>query len=327
MFQVQVLEQIVGKDHVRAQEPLSKHTTFRIGGPAKWYAEPETAEDLVRAVRYLWEQGEPCYILGNGSNILVDDAGVEGVIVCTHSRQGGSLQDVQCFDGEREICQSFYQQGYCAPEDAAGKILMYAGSGILLSKLAAAAAGEELAGLEFASGIPGTLGGAVTMNAGAYGGEIGDVLVSVRVLDRDGEVRILTKDQLDLGYRHSVIQQKNMIVLDALFALERGDGKKIQEQMRELNEKRREKQPLEYGSAGSTFKRPEGYFAGKLIQDAGLRGYRAGDVMVSEKHCGFVVNVGQGTCAQADQVIRHVQKTVYEQFGVELETEVKRWPI
>lgn len=326
MFQIQSLEQIVGKDHIRAQEPLSGHTTFRIGGPARWYVEPETTEDLVLVIRYLREQGEPYYILGNGSNVLVDDAGVDGVVVCTHGGRGGSLEAVACFAEEQETRKFFYDQGYCTPQEVEGKTLVYAGSGILLSKLAAEVARQGLAGLEFASGIPGTLGGAVTMNAGAYGGEIKDVLVSARVLDQEGRVRILTREQLDLGYRHSVIQQENMIVLDALFALENGDVGEIQNRMRDLNERRREKQPLEYGSAGSTFKRPEGYFAGKLIQDAGLRGYRVGDVMVSEKHCGFVVNVGKGTCAQTDRVIEHVQRTVYEQFGVELETEVKRWP-
>ncbi len=347
---MQGLEQIVGKDHIRAQEPLSRHTTFRIGGPARWYVEPETAEELVLVVRYLREQKEPYYILGNGSNVLVDDAGVDGVVVCTHSGRGGSLESVGCFtdvDGvvvcthsgrggslesvgcfteAQEMRKFFYDQGYCTPQEVENKTLVYAGSGILLSKLASEVAKKGLTGLEFASGIPGTLGGAVTMNAGAYGGEIKDVLVSARVLDQMGKVRILATEQLDLSYRHSVIQEENMIVLDALFALETGEVKKIQERMRELNERRREKQPLEYGSAGSTFKRPEGYYAGKLIQDAGLRGYRVGDVMVSEKHCGFVVNVGSGTCAQADQVIEHVQRAVYEQFGVELETEVKRWP-
>lgn len=326
MFQIQKLEQIVGKDHIREQEPLSKHTTFRIGGPARWYVEPETTETLVLAVSYLREQGEPYYILGNGSNILVDDAGVNGVVISTHSGRGGSLESVGCFTEEQEMRQFFYDQGYCTPEAVQGKVLVYAGSGAMLSKVAAEAAGASLTGLEFASGIPGTLGGAVTMNAGAYGGEIKDVIVSARVFDQDGAVRILTKDQLDLSYRHSAIQQDKMIVLDALFALETGDQRQIRETMQELNAKRREKQPLEHGSAGSTFKRPEGYFAGKLIQDAGLRGYRVGDVMISEKHCGFVVNVGEGKCVQADQVIEHVQKTVYEQFGVELETEVKRWP-
>lgn len=325
MFQIQRLEQMVGRDHIRSQEPLSKHTTFWIGGPAKWYVEPDTTEELVQVIRYLREQAEPYFILGNGSNVLVSDDGIDGVVVCTHNGRGGSLESVGCFTEDQEMRQFFYDEGYCIPEEVKDRVLLYAGSGILLSKMASEAAKENLTGLEFAGGIPGTLGGAVTMNAGAYGGEIRDVIVSARILDRDGVVRIVSREELDLGYRSSLIQRENMIVLDAVFALETGDGQQIRDKMQDYNERRREKQPLEYGSAGSTFKRPEGYFAGKLIQDAGLRGYRVGDVMVSEKHCGFVVNVGKGTCAQADQVIEHVQKTVYEQFGVELETEVRRW--
>lgn len=325
MFQIQSLEQIVGRDHIRSQEPLSKHTTFRIGGPAKWYVEPDTTEELVLVVHYLREQREPYYILGNGSNVLVGDAGLDGVVVCTHNGRGGSLESVGCFAEDQEMRRFFFDQGYCTQEEVQGQILLYAGSGAFLSQVASEAAKEGLAGLEFAGGIPGTLGGAVTMNAGAYGGEIQDVIVAARVLDRDGVVKILKKEELDLGYRSSIIQRENMIVLDALFALTPGEEQQIRATMKDYNERRREKQPLEYGSAGSTFKRPEGYFAGKLIQDAGLRGYRVGDVMVSEKHCGFVVNVGQGTCAQAEQVIEHVQKTVFEQFGVELETEVKMW--
>lgn len=325
MFQIQNLEQIVGRDHIRPQEPLSKHTTFKIGGPAKWYVEPDTTEALVLVVRYLREQGEPYYILGNGSNILVNDAGIDGVVVCTHGGRGGSLESVGCFTEEQEMRRFFYDQGYCNSEEVQGKILLYAGSGALLSKVASEAAKNSLTGLEFASGIPGTLGGAVTMNAGAYGGEIQNVIVAARVLGRDDKIRILGREELELGYRSSIIQRENMIVLDALFALTPGDEQQIRATMKDYNERRREKQPLEYGSAGSTFKRPEGYFAGKLIQDAGLQGYRVGDVMVSEKHCGFVVNVGQGTCEQAEQVIKHVQKTVCEQFGVGLETEIKHW--
>lgn len=326
MFQIQQLEQLLGKACVKPQEPMAKHTTFRIGGPARWFIEPETTEELVHAVRYLKEQQEPYYIMGNGSNLLVSDAGVDGVVITTHSGKNGSLESVRLFRAE-EAGSFFFEQGYCTKEEAKGKTLVYAGSGIMLAKLAAEVAAAGLTGLEFAGGIPGTLGGAVTMNAGAYGGEIRDVILSARVLDRDGRIRILKVSELDLSYRHSVIQKEEMIVLDALFALEEGDPETIRGTMRELNEKRREKQPLEYGSAGSTFKRPEGHFAGKLIQDAGLRGYREGDVMVSEKHCGFVVNVGAGTCEQADQVIKHVQKTVQDKFGVSLETEVKRWPI
>lgn len=323
MFQIQELERIVGSEHILAQEPLAKHTTFQIGGPAGWYVTVETAEVLVLAVQYLREQGETYRIMGNGSNLLIDDAGLQTVVISTHSGNGGDLESVRCISEEEQ--QYFFDQGYCSPAEVQGKVLVYAGSGAMLSKVAAEAAKQSLSGLEFAGGIPGTLGGAVTMNAGAYGGEIKDVLVSARVLDQKGNVRILSAEALDLSYRHSIIEEKNMIVLDALFALEEGNEKQIRATMQDYNERRREKQPLEYGSAGSTFKRPEGYFAGKLIEDAGLRGYRVGDIMVSEKHCGFIVNVGEGTCAQAERVIEHVQKTVYEQFGVELETEVKQW--
>ncbi len=328
MFQIEKLERIVGADNVLAGEPMAKHTTFKIGGPVKWFVTPETTEDLVRALQYLREEEENYRILGNGSNLLVADEGLDSIVVCTRSGKnsdGGSLESVKCYAENQEGRDFFYDHGYCRPEEVQGKILLHAGSGCLLSKLAAEAAKESLTGIEFASGIPGTVGGAVTMNAGAYGGEIKDVIVSARVLDREGAVHVLSKEALDLRYRHSIIEEEAMIVLDALFALEKGEEKQIRAAMQDYNERRREKQPLEYGSAGSTFKRPEGYFAGKLIQDAGLRGYRAGDVMVSEKHCGFVVNVGNGSCAQAEQVIEHVQKTVYEQFGVELETEVKRW--
>lgn len=333
MFQIEELEKIVGKGNIKEKESLSAHTTFRIGGPADWYVEPETQEQLVRSVQYLRQESVPYVILGNGSNLLVSDDGFSGVVLATHgaasrnSSDGAEgLEEIRILepgDTEREVLLA---QGYCAGQEADGKTLVYAGSGILLSGLAAEIARKGLTGFEFASGIPGTLGGAVTMNAGAYGGEIKDVILGVKVLDRDGNVRVLHRDELELGYRHSRVQQENMIVLDALFGFNPGDTEEIRKTMRELNARRREKQPLEYGSAGSTFKRPEGYFAGKLIEDAGLKGYREGDVMVSDKHCGFVVNVGQGTCVQADQVIRHVQKTVKEQFGVSLELEVRRLP-
>ena len=196
-------------------------------------------------------------------------------------------------------------------------------AGVSLSSLAAFAAREGLAGLEFAGGIPGTLGGAVTMNAGAYGGEMKDVIVSAKVMDEDGGVKVLSCDELELGYRTSIVQKEQLIVLEAEFSLQPGETEAIQSMMKELNAKRREKQPLEYPSAGSTFKRPEGYFAGKLIEDAGLRGYRVGDAQVSEKHCGFVVNRGKATCAEVLQLIEEVQKKVKEQFGVQLEPEVR----
>lgn len=304
MVQLADLQRIAGEQAVRLQEPMSAHTTFRIGGPADYFVEPGSESVLKELLLLCRETETPFFILGNGSNLLVSDEGYRGVMI---SLRG--FDDISFREGE---------------STEAGKTIMTAGCGVLLSKAAMQAAERGLTGFEFAGGIPGTLGGAVTMNAGAYGGEIRDVILSARVMTKAGDVRELSAEELDLSYRHSIIQEKGLIVLSADFAFAHGDEEQIKEQMRQLNTQRREKQPLEYGSAGSTFKRPEGYFAGKLIQDAGLKGYRSGDVMVSEKHSGFVVNVGKGTCGDAMRVIEHVQRTVYEQFGVELELEVKR---
>lgn len=304
MVQLADLQRIAGEQAVRLQEPMSAHTTFRIGGPADYFVEAGSESVLKELLLLCRETETPFFILGNGSNLLVSDEGYRGVMI-----------SLRGFD------EIFFREG---ESTEAGKTIMTAGSGVLLSKAAMQAAERGLTGFEFAGGIPGTLGGAVTMNAGAYGGEIRDVILSARVMTKAGDVRELSAEELDLSYRHSIIQEKDLIVLSADFAFAHGDEEQIKEQMRQLNTQRREKQPLEYGSAGSTFKRPEGYFAGKLIQDAGLKGYRSGDVMVSEKHSGFVVNVGKGTCGDAMRVIEHVQRTVYEQFGVELELEVKR---
>ena len=304
MVQLADLQRIAGEQAVRLQEPMSAHTTFRIGGPADYFVEPGSESVLKELLLLCRETETPFFILGNGSNLLVSDEGYRGVMI---SLRG--FDEISFREGE---------------STEAGKTIMTAGCGVLLSKAAMQAAERGLTGFEFAGGIPGTLGGAVTMNAGAYGGEIRDVILSARVMTKAGDVRELSAEELDLSYRHSIIQEKDLIVLSADFAFAHGDEEQIKEQMRQLNTQRREKQPLEYGSAGSTFKRQEGYFAGKLIQDAGLKGYRSGDVMVSEKHSGFVVNVGKGTCGDAMRVIEHVQRTVYEQFGVELELEVKR---
>ncbi len=304
MVQLADLQRIAGEQAVRLQEPMSAHTTFRIGGPADYFVEPGSESVLKELLLLCRETETPFFILGNGSNLLVSDEGYRGVMI---SLRG--FDEISFREGE---------------STEAGKTIMTAGCGVLLSKAAMQAAERGLTGFEFAGGIPGTLGGAVTMNAGAYGGEIRDVILSARVMTKAGDVRERSAEELDLSYRHSIIQEKDLIVLSADFAFAHGDEEQIREQMRQLNTQRREKQPLEYGSAGSTFKRPEGYFAGKLIQDAGLKGYRSGDVMVSEKHSGFVVNVGKGTCGDAMRVIEHVQRTVYEQFGVALELEVKR---
>ncbi len=282
---------------VKEMEPLCAHTTFRIGGPAAFYLVPEQAEEVKKAIAFANERELPFLTIGRGSNILFPDEGYDGVVI----EVGRGMEHIELMDD--------------------GRIRAAAGTGV--GALAAAAARESLSGLEFASGIPGTLGGAVTMNAGAYGGEIRDCLVSATVLDADGAIQELEKDELELGYRTSVIQKKGYIVLEALFQMKEGDRRAIQQRMREMNESRRQKQPLEYPSAGSTFKRPEGNFAGKLIEDAGLRGYRVGDAQVSEKHCGFVINRGNATAAQVRELIAHVQEKVFQMSGIKLEPEVK----
>lgn len=279
------------------QEPLSAHTTFRIGGPALFYMIPESAEEIREGIRFARERGLPFITIGRGSNMLFPDEGYRGVVM--------------------EIGSGMNQIEYCG----AGKIRAQAGA--LLSAIASEAARHSLTGFEFAGGIPGTLGGAVVMNAGAYGGEIKDCIVSARVMDSAGNESWLDREQLELGYRTSVIQSRGDLVLEAEFQFEMGDSGEIRDRMKELSAKRRDKQPLEFASAGSTFKRPEGHFAGKLIEDAGLRGYRIGDAQVSEKHCGFVVNRGHATAKEVLAVICDVQKKVLESSGVKLEPEVK----
>ncbi|MCI8363985.1 MAG: UDP-N-acetylmuramate dehydrogenase [Eubacterium sp.] len=279
------------------QEPLSAHTTFRIGGPASFYMIPENADEIREGIRFARERELPFITIGRGSNMLFPDEGYHGVVM--------------------EIGSGMNQIEYCGD----GKIRAQAGA--LLSAIASEAAGHSLTGFEFAGGIPGTLGGAVVMNAGAYGGEIKDGIVGARVMDSEGNESWLNREQLELGYRTSVIQKQGDLVLEAEFQFETGDPGEIRERMKELNAKRRDKQPLEFASAGSTFKRPEGHFAGKLIEDAGLRGYRIGDAQVSEKHCGFVVNRGNATAKEVLAVICDVQKKVLESSGVMLEPEVK----
>lgn len=279
------------------QEPLSAHTTFRIGGPASFYMIPENAEEIREGIHFAKERKLPFITIGRGSNMLFPDEGYHGVVI----EIGSGMNEIE-YSG-------------------AGKIRAQAGA--LLSAIASEAARHSLTGFEFAGGIPGTLGGAVVMNAGAYGGEIKDCIVSARVMDSAGNESILSREQLELGYRTSVIQSRGDLVLEAEFQFQTGDPGEIRERMKELNAKRRDKQPLEFASAGSTFKRPEGHFAGKLIEDAGLRGYRVGDAQVSEKHCGFVVNRGHATAKEVLAVICDVQRKVLESSGVKLEPEVK----
>lgn len=281
----------------REQEPLKAHTTFRIGGPAKYYFVPEKEEEIEEALEFAREKELPFYVIGKGSNMLFSDQGYDGVII----EIGKGLENIEIREDGTVTAQA----------------------GISLAQMASRLAAAGLTGFEFASGIPGTLGGGIAMNAGAYGGEMKDCIRSAKVLTPEGNILVLEKNQLELGYRTSVIQKQEYLVLEGEFAFEHGDVETIQAKMKELNQRRRDKQPLEYPSAGSTFKRPEGYFAGKLIEDAGLRGYRVGDAQVSEKHCGFVVNRGQATAAEVVQLIRDVQDKVMEQFGIMLEPEVR----
>ena len=288
-------------------EPMKKHTTFRIGGPADYYAEPDMSQ-ISKLIEMAKAYDMPVTVIGNGSNLLVGDKGIRGLVIGI----GKGLSEI-------DVTEAVAQQSTAQDN---GHIIT-AGAGAILAAVAAKAAEASLSGLEFASGIPGSVGGAVVMNAGAYGGEIKDVLIDATVLTADGELKTVTRDELDLSYRHSIVPEKGYIVLSARFRLIPKPKDEIKSYMAELRTKRVEKQPLEYPSAGSTFKRPEGYFAGKLIMDAGLRGYSVGDAQVSEKHCGFVVNKGESTAADVLTLIKDVQETVLKQFGVKLEPEVK----
>lgn len=277
-------------------EPMKNHTTFRIGGPADALALPKTPEEVAEVVRFCHEHAQPYYVLGNGSNLLVSDEGYRGLVLQLYR----NFNDIQV-NGETITVQS----------------------GAMLATVARTAYQTGLTGLEFASGIPGTIGGAVVMNAGAYGGEMKNVLKEVTVLTKEGEVLVIPAKALELGYRTSVIPKNGWIVLGAVLQLKKGDQEQILARMEELKEQRITKQPLDLPSAGSTFKRPEGYFAGKLIMDAGLRGFTVGGAQVSEKHCGFVVNRGNATAADVWKLICEVKRRVKEMTGVELEPEVK----
>lgn len=290
------LEEIVGKEQVLTQEPMKKHTTFKVGGPADYYVKPEKISQIQEILAVAKEEEVPVYIIGNGSNLLVGDKGYRGVIV-------------QIYKNMNEI----------TVEDK----IVTAQAGALLSTIAREAANRGLGGFEFASGIPGTIGGAVAMNAGAYGGEMKQVLKEATILTKGGEVKTLTVEELKLGYRKSVIIDEDYIVLEAKMEFTPAKKEEIQEKMTQFAQARKEKQPLEYPSAGSTFKRPEGYFAGKLIQDTGLRGFSCGGAQVSEKHCGFVINKGDATAADIVELMKQVNEKVTAKFGVSLEPEVK----
>lgn len=288
--------QVLGKEQVLFEEPMKSHTTFRIGGPAEVFIMPKSVKQVQMTVKICQEEQIPYFILGNGSNLLVSDRGYRGVII-QMDRNMGEIQ----VEGTE----------------------IQAAAGALLSSIAVAARRESLTGFEFAGGIPGTLGGAVVMNAGAYGGEIKDVLKEVTVMDGDGKIFTLPASELEMGYRTSIIKTAGYLVLSARITLSRGKEEDIKARTRELSEMRTQKQPLDYPSAGSTFKRPEGYFAGKLIMDSGLRGYSVGGAMVSEKHCGFVINKGNATAEDVVSLMKHVTEVVQEKYGVTLEPEVK----
>ncbi len=292
----QELATVLEADQIRREEPLSRHTTFRVGGPAEYLVTPQIAQ-IPQVVELCRRYDLPLTVIGNGSNLLIADGGLRGVVM----EIGKAASGIRVID-EKDLAVS---------------------AGSLLSETAAFAAKEGLAGMEFAAGIPGSLGGAVVMNAGAYGGEMKDILSGVRVLTQRGEIRVRPADELELSYRHSRMMDERDIVLEARLNLTQDSTAVIRARMEELRKKRVEKQPLEYPSAGSTFKRPEGYFAGKLIEDAGLRGFRVGDAQVSEKHCGFVINRGAATAAQILELMQEVQRRVREHSGVDLEPEVR----
>ncbi|MDE6313610.1 MAG: UDP-N-acetylmuramate dehydrogenase [Lachnospiraceae bacterium] len=285
-----------GEECVKLNENMSSHTTFRIGGAAEYFVAPRTTEGVEGTLKLCREQQIPFYVIGNGSNILVSDEGVSGVIL----QIGNGLSDMN------------FQEG---------RLVVQAGT--MLTKAANLAARQGYTGMEFAVGIPGTVGGAIAMNAGAYGGEIKDVIVSATVLTKEGKLLTLTRGELELGYRSSRIAREQYVVLEAEFCLEPGNAEEIKAACEKNMKARMEKQPLEYPSAGSTFKRPKGYFAGKLIMDAGLRGFQVGDAQVSEKHCGFLINRGKATAEDMQKLIQQVQTRVQETYGVTLEPEVK----
>lgn len=289
------IESFIPGEQILFHEPMSKHTTFRVGGEAACMIYVQTEEEIRKLVSYLNQIEEDYFMLGNGSNLLVGDKGYRGIII----KFGKQMEEIQV-DGERMTIKA----------------------GALLPKVAVTAKEHGLTGLEFAAGIPGSIGGAIVMNAGAYDGEMKQIVESVRIIDRNGEILTLDNDAMEFGYRTSVVKDRPYIVLEVVLRLQPGDKEAIGARMEELAALRKSKQPLEYPSAGSTFKRPEGYYAGKLIMDAGMRGYRIGGAQVSDKHCGFIVNVNKATAADIKEVIEEVQERVKKRFHVSLEPEV-----
>ena len=293
--QINEILSIIESDRVRLNEPMNKHTTFRIGGNAECFVSIQSIDELRELTSLCRRENIPFFLIGKGSNLLVSDKGIPGVVA---------------YLGE-ELCSISVNEN-----------LIVAEAGATLAAVAATALKEGLTGFEFAAGIPGTVGGAIRMNAGAYGGDMSQVVKWVRVLEPDGNIRTIAAEEMNFSYRYSILKDVDYIVLAAGIALNCGDEKSIRMSMMELAERRKEKQPLEYPSAGSTFKRPEGYFAGKLISEAGLSGARVGDAVVSEKHNGFIVNEGCATAEDVKQLIETVRKKVYENSGVLLEPEI-----
>lgn len=290
-----LLGEFYNEEDITVDSPMSEHIYFRVGGPADILVTPVNEEQVVNTLKLCREYNVPYFILGNGSNILVKDGGISGVVI-----KFNKLNKITT-EGNYVTAQS----------------------GALLKDVSKAALENNLRGFEFACGIPGSIGGAVFMNAGAYDGEMAHVIKSARVIDENCNIKNLTKEELELGYRSSIVMKKGYVVIEATVELESGEYASIKDKIDDLTNRRESKQPLEYPSAGSTFKRPEGYFAGKLIQDSGLKGFSIGGAAVSEKHSGFVINKGGATAKDVLDVIAHVQKTVKENFDVELHTEVR----
>ena len=289
------LARLVPEENILVNEPMKKHTTFRIGGEAECYVKIENADQLAAVRQFLQKEAVPVQVIGNGSNLLFGDEGFAGVVL--------------------EICDKMNEIRV-----EGTKIIVQAGA--LMSKVARVAYENSLTGFEFAAGIPGTIGGGTVMNAGAYGGELKQVISSVKMLDETGKIVELSNEEMAFGYRTSIVKKRPYIVVEVTLQLRQGRQEDILAVMEDLAFRRRDKQPLEYPSAGSTFKRPEGYFAGELIMKSGLRGYRVGGAQVSEKHCGFVINTGDATAEDVLQLMEHVKNTVKATFGVELEPEV-----
>ena len=290
-----LFKDIYSEDSIKVNEPMKNHISFKVGGPADILLEPSDEVQVIKSIEICRDNNIPYIVVGNGSNLLVKDGGIRGVVI--------KLSGLNSIKVEGNYITS--------------------GAGAILKEVSDVALENSLTGFEFASGIPGSVGGAVFMNAGAYDGEMKNIINSVNVLDKDGNIVTLSKEKLEFGYRTSNVKTEGYIVISAQFELQLGDKVKIKNRIDELTQKREEKQPLEYASAGSTFKRPEGYFAGKLIQDAGLKGFTIGGAAVSQKHSGFVINTGNATAQDVLDVIKHVQDEVKNQFGVELKTEVR----